>query len=79
MQRLRPHAFAFVVLVVVFVGVVFWRPSNAAQRIQYKVVAIQANGPADAMKLEQTLNQLGAQGWDLTDHEGDLYMFTKQN
>jgi hypothetical protein len=78
MTRIRPTEL-LVVLVLVFVAWGFVRTPRAATRIQYKVVSIDIESPGGQTRLETTLNQLGAQGWDLTDHEGALYMFTKQD
>jgi hypothetical protein len=50
---------------------------HALAGVQYKVVAITTSGSGDAGRLEAQLNQLGAQGWELVERDGPLYIFQK--
>jgi hypothetical protein len=78
MRRMHLAGAALVTVGVVFLAMILMaeRP-KALAGVQYKVVAITTSGAGDAGRVEAQLNQLGAQGWELVERDGPLYIFQK--
>ena len=79
---MRKMSFSRVVVIAItvflFSGLLLQQRSKAAATVlQYKVMSMLTRGPEDAGALERTLNQMGAQGWEVVLKDGPLYVFRK--